>query len=517
MTPTVTPTPAPVDEEAAEELLDELNENEERRTRAIRNFETRAARDPRWGASVLYPLSQRDMRQAARLLQDIQDQNLTVALLLELVSGRDPSTAAMLLLDMYAMPGGPEAVADLLLDAGAIDPDAAGRILTAMFAQDDVVTGSVTALAADLDPQVMGQVLVGAARDDSASTGLIVCLATETDAGAVGGALVRAAAGSAGIIQGALGSAAQTDAGCVSRLAGVIQVEAWLPEVPPQEGADRTGDGQWQDVGSPPPIDNILARFSGNVPGAYTEIVSVLDQLAQLANLPEGTSTYDVVSIDPQGFGSDDTVAAHVTMFIDKQWLTANQVHEWSVQFSRYEGSTDSWVPTQSKRVREDETNVYFTVTVPGFSTWAIHGSENPPAVRFVEDGLRVEPAVVDLGQEATVSLEVTNQTDEPGVYFANLWVSGQINRVQEYAIGAQETITVDLPFAASVDGVYDIRVGSEVLPVPVLVGNAVLPDTGDTSISGGMLLMLFLAGSLLLIAGSAILRSRASRETPTA
>ena len=40
------------------------------------------------------------------------------------------------------------------------------------------------------------------------------------------------------------------------------------------------------------------------------------------------------------------------------------------------------------------------------------------------------------------------------------------------------------------------------------------LPRAGGPGISGGLLLMLFLAGALLIAAGSTLLRPRTSRET---
>ena len=40
------------------------------------------------------------------------------------------------------------------------------------------------------------------------------------------------------------------------------------------------------------------------------------------------------------------------------------------------------------------------------------------------------------------------------------------------------------------------------------------LPRAGGAGISGGFLLMLFLAGALLIAAGSTLLRARTSRET---
>ena len=45
-------------------------------------------------------------------------------------------------------------------------------------------------------------------------------------------------------------------------------METWAPETPPQEGQDQTGKGVWQDIGSPAPIENILARFTSIISDA---------------------------------------------------------------------------------------------------------------------------------------------------------------------------------------------------------------------------------------------------------
>ena len=390
----------------------------------------------------------------------------------------------------------------------ADNPDDAARVLLTLARTDTAKAAQV--LVRLEDRELAGAVILGAAADDSASTADMVCLAAGTDAQSMGRALGFSAARDAGTTQAAL-DAAQDDPACVSDLGSTTPVDAWIPETPPQEGGDPVDDDGWRDVGSPPPIDNILAKFPANFPdGPYTDIVSVLDRLSEFADLPEGSVAYDVLDIQPQGFTSDDTPAAHVTMFIDKQWLTANQVHEWSMQFSRYDASTNAWVPTQTKRTREDETNVYFTVTVPGFSIWAVHGSTSVPPVRFVESNLRIDPAMIEPGEESMVSFDVTNQTDESLTYFANLYVGGQINRVAEYSVGPRDTITVSLPLVVTVEGEHTIRVGSQISAQPLVVGEAAAappPTTPETDEAGGTSLLLIIGGILLvgvLAAGAA-------------
>ena len=59
--------------------------------------------------------------------------------------------------------------------------------------------------------------------------------------------------------------------------------------------------------------------------------------------------------------------------------------------------------------------------------------------------------------------------------------------------------------------------------PVPTMTATATptrippddLPRAGGTGVSGGLLLLLFLAGTLLIAAGSTILRARTAGETP--
>ena len=352
------------------------------------------------------------------------------------------------------------------------DDDTASQILLGFArqqGQSDGTVGLVLGAMAGTNPETTGRVLAGSARRDQKTTGTIICAGVEDNAGPVG----QAVGHSAGQDADSTGKALQTVSGdpdCVNILGGVVPVETWAPETPPQEGRDQTGQGVWQDIGSPAPIENILARFTSIISDAKTVITNLDDPPVEASPLPPDRIPYGYVDIGHENSTNDDVVAAHVTISVEREWLDTNQVHEWSMQFSRFEESTTSWVPTRSKRVRQDDYKVYFSVTVPGFSLWAVHGATDAPVVTFVEDNLRINPQSINAGGAATVSVDVTNRSNSNATYFASLWVERQISYTDEFVIGAGETRTVELPLSVDRVGEYEVRVGRQISRQPLVV-----------------------------------------------
>ena len=104
------------------------------------------------------------------------------------------------------------------------------------------------------------------------------------------------------------------------------------------------------------------------------------------AGAPEfqsGQIVNSLFSIDIEGTQPGDVEAAHVTLFVEKSWVEANEVHKWSIQFNSFDEERNEWVPFPSKRVREDEDRIFYTVVVPGFSDIATTGSSELPEQIF--------------------------------------------------------------------------------------------------------------------------------------
>ena len=148
-----------------------------------------------------------------------------------------------------------------------------------------------------------------------------------------------------------------------------------------------------------------------------------------------------------------------MTIFIEKAWLEANDVHKWSLQFQRLDEEANTWVPFETKRVREDEERVFYTVVVPGFSTIAITGSEELAEPQFEVTVLTIEPASPASGQAVTISAQVRNIGEGDGTYPANLWVAETVETSYVIPLDAGEASTVSFTWTPRSPGDYAIRV----------------------------------------------------------
>ena len=110
------------------------------------------------------------------------------------------------------------------------------------------------------------------------------------------------------------------------------------------------------------------------------------------------------------------------------------------------------------KRVREDNERVFFSVVVPAFSLFAITGSTEVPTVDFNVENLTITPNQVSEGQQITIRVDVTNDTEEPAEFFASLWLNAVVHTTQRVELDPAQTKPVTFTVSASA-GSYDVRV----------------------------------------------------------
>jgi PGF-pre-PGF domain-containing protein len=230
----------------------------------------------------------------------------------------------------------------------------------------------------------------------------------------------------------------------------------------------ETGALTWVKlVGSPVPIDAILAKFATAQSDLKIEVESLTGVPAGAPLLPSGQELNSIFSVDIGGTNADAEVTAHLTVYVDKLWLEANDVHKWAVQFQRLDESSNSWVPFQTKRLREDEERVFYSVSVPGFSVVAVTGSDEIPTRQFDVTSLSISPPLPKAGEEVTVSAVITNIGTTAQTITATLYVDGVTNEVGsvELAVGATDVIVYTTQLTA---GVRELRVDRQIQSINV-------------------------------------------------
>jgi hypothetical protein len=273
----------------------------------------------------------------------------------------------------------------------------------------------------------------------------------------------------AGATVDALGRGPAQDPDALEELGKFIPTDLWVPENEPEIGPDPSGLAEWASVGSPFPVPQILGKFTDAPPEAHIDVdpsfvpdVPDLRPGRILYSEPEiepGLDNAGYVQLSPEGFTDDQIITAHVTLSVTKSWLEANQVHEWSLQFSRFDEDQQSWRPSLVKRVREDEERIFYTLAVPGFSTWSITGSTEPPTVQFSVENLVISQATVQEGGSVTIAADVTNLTSQTLEYTAALWLNSQVHSTQVIIVPPNVPTGIP-PFEVTASpGSYDVRI----------------------------------------------------------
>ena len=221
----------------------------------------------------------------------------------------------------------------------------------------------------------------------------------------------------------------------------------------------ETGERIWvKIVGSPAPIDAILAQFSQNTPGLRVNVEDIPALPDGVPALPAGQVVNEFFRVDLENAGSADVVMAHLTLYVEKTWLEANNVHKWSIQINRYNETTGQWEVFAARPLREDAQRVYYTVGLPGFSLFALSGSTTIPAVIFEVSDLSITPDRVTIGDQATIQFTVTNLSTGEADYKARLWLNETQVAIQDVTVsaGGSSLVLFNVTLA---EGTYDVRV----------------------------------------------------------
>jgi hypothetical protein len=376
---------------------------------------------------------------------------------------------------------------------------------------------------AEEDPAALMQLLAEVAAQDPAALGAAFTSVAVQSPESVANALAGLARMNPGVVGSVLAAGPAQDPAALAAIGDYLPVDAWLPDGVPEVGRDRYSNGIWQNIGSGVLVESILAKFSRPIPNARVLVGDIpLGTLGNLKPVPDGFVVTSFISLGTDGYLESDFIVGRLTFFLEKSWLQSNNVHEWAVQIMRFHEPTTSWNPVQAKRLREDESRVYFSAVMPAFSKWVVGGFPAPPDARFRIDDLSVsgDPRT---NQPVTVQVTATNLASEEAELSLPLWVNGQVQSAVAERFGPDERRPIIFTFVPRNVGEAELRVdrlvstinvaqGPPPTPTPTPPGPPIPPERGY-GFPAGVVLGALVALLIVLVTIAGLAGSRRKDE----
>ena len=385
--------------------------------------------------------------------------------------------------------------------AAAADVDNVSLVIVEAAKEDNAVISSVIIDAAKSDSTSTGKLIIGSAKQDIGVISTLITSVVIADASSVGPALYVSASDDIEVAMNLLEKGPAADDAALKSLGSVIPTQLWVPVQSPVVGTDPTGIGSWVQMVDPASTvpyfsssDSFLTKL--NESKSNTQInVSVVSP--GVPDLRTGRVIKDYLQINPQNFTTENVKSGYVTLSLDESWLTTNNIHQWSLEFSRFDTNQQAWKPSLVKRIGKSGSNVLFSLPLPGFSTWSISGSTEAPEIHFTVDSMTVYPAKITAGETASVTVNLKNVKNQSGEYFLSLWVNDQVHETKRVVIAPNYTVAIRFDIKPTNAGKYSLRVDSfkgeltvdaaAVVPtpvaMPVIVTVAATPTATPTAI----------------------------------
>ncbi|MBI2329445.1 MAG: PGF-pre-PGF domain-containing protein, partial [Chloroflexi bacterium] len=224
--------------------------------------------------------------------------------------------------------------------------------------------------------------------------------------------------------------------------------------------ATETWAGEWVVVvATPTPIDKLMIKTKRALKDIET-IIEVFEKQPRgiAVALPAEQVVMAYFDISFKEIAPEDIALGHIAFKVAREWLEQNSAHQWSVVLNKYDPKLKRWTPLPTKKVKEDDSYLYYTAVITSFSKYAIFGSQLIPVTKFKATNLVIDSTEVETGQEVTIKTYVTNLSDAAGTYVATLWINSTVEAGQNIYLRAGETKPVSFTVTRDTEGSYEVR-----------------------------------------------------------
>jgi len=185
----------------------------------------------------------------------------------------------------------------------------------------------------------------------------------------------------------------------------------------------------------------------------------LVDRPAEIAISAPGT-IYRYLEIIEDNITDNDISSVTITFKVEKTWIEGENIDENTITLKHYNAENGEWVSLPTVKVDEDATYVYFSVTSPRLSYFAISGTAISPApAAFTVSTLTISPSGVSVGEEVSISVMAKNTGELGGTYMVTLEINGAAEAIENVTVAGGSERPVTFTVTEDVEGTYNVEV----------------------------------------------------------
>ena len=185
----------------------------------------------------------------------------------------------------------------------------------------------------------------------------------------------------------------------------------------------------------------------------------LVDRPAEIAIAAPGT-IYRYLEITEENITDNDISSVTITFKVEKTWIEGENIDEDTITLERYNAENGEWVSLPTVKVDEDATYVYFSVTSPRLSYFAISGTAiSPTPAAFTVSTLTISPSEVSVGGEVSISVMVKNTGELEGTHTVTLEINDAVEAIENVTVVGGSERPVTFTVTEDVEGTYNVEV----------------------------------------------------------
>jgi len=185
----------------------------------------------------------------------------------------------------------------------------------------------------------------------------------------------------------------------------------------------------------------------------------LVDRTSEIAIAAPGT-IYSYLEITEDNITDNDLSSVTITFKVEKTWIEGENIDENTITLKRYNAENGEWVSLPTVKVDEDATYVYFSVTSPRLSYFAISGTAISLApAAFTVSTLAISPSGVSVGEDVSISVMAKNTGELEGTYTVTLEINGAAEAIENVTVAGGSERPVTFTVTEDVEGTYNVEV----------------------------------------------------------